>query len=87
MELSGSKWGERAARDAVLAGDAAAWRALYLAHFDRLAVSGPVRFRCPEHPLFEAVVPALELPALVADTFLPTAEAVLDVLDLSLIHI
>jgi protein-tyrosine phosphatase len=43
-----------------------------------LTATGPVRFRCPEHPLFEAVVPALEWPALVADTFLPTVEAALD---------
>jgi protein-tyrosine phosphatase len=43
-----------------------------------LAAAGPVRFRCPEHPLAEAAVPALDRPALVADTFLPTAEAVLD---------
>lgn len=41
----------------------------------------PARFRCPEHPLFEAIAPALEMPLLVVDTFLPTAEAVLDLLD------
>lgn len=48
---------------------------------ERLTVAGPVRFRFPEHPLFEVVVSALELPTLVVDTFLPTAEAVLDLLD------
>jgi protein-tyrosine-phosphatase/tRNA A37 threonylcarbamoyladenosine synthetase subunit TsaC/SUA5/YrdC len=48
---------------------------------ERLTAAGPVRFRCPEHPLFEVVAQALELPALVVDTFLPTAEAVLDALD------
>jgi len=42
---------------------------------------GRVRFRCPEHPLFEAVVPALEVPVLIADTFLPRVEAVLDILE------
>ncbi len=46
-----------------------------------LSAGGPVRFRCPEHPLFEALIPALELPVLVADTFLPTAEAALDLLN------
>ena len=35
---------ERTVRDAVLAGDAAAWRRWYDAHFDRLA--GYVRWRC-----------------------------------------
>lgn len=42
---------------------------------------GPVRFRCPEHPVCEAVIPALDVPLLVADTFRPTAEAALDLLD------
>jgi RNA polymerase sigma-70 factor (ECF subfamily) len=37
-------WRERAIRDAVLAGDADAWRQWYDAHFDRLA--GYVRWRC-----------------------------------------
>jgi protein-tyrosine phosphatase len=46
-----------------------------------LMASGPARFRCPEHPLFEAVIPALDLPALAIDTFLPTAEAALDLAD------
>lgn len=45
---------------------------------EALTAAGPVRFRCPEHPLCEAIVPALTLPVLVVDTFLPTAEAVLD---------
>jgi protein-tyrosine phosphatase len=48
---------------------------------ERLTAAGPVRFRCPDHPVLEAVIPALELPALVADTFLPTAEAALDALN------
>jgi protein-tyrosine phosphatase len=48
---------------------------------EKLTAAGPVRFRYPEHPLFEAVVPALELPALVVDTLRPTAEAVLDLLE------
>jgi protein-tyrosine phosphatase len=48
---------------------------------ERLTATGPARFRCPEHPLFEVVAPALELPVLVVDTFLPTAEAVLDLLE------
>jgi protein-tyrosine phosphatase len=47
---------------------------------ERLA-SAPARFRCPQHPLFEAATPALEIPLLVVDTFLPTAEAALDELD------
>jgi protein-tyrosine phosphatase len=47
---------------------------------ERLA-AGPARFRCPEHPLFEVITPALELPVLIVDTFLPTAEAVLDLLE------
>jgi protein-tyrosine phosphatase len=42
---------------------------------------GQTRFRCPEHPLFEVITPALELPALVIDTYLPTVEEVLDLLD------
>jgi RNA polymerase sigma-70 factor (ECF subfamily) len=37
-------WRERAIRDAVLAGDADAWRRWYDLHFDRLA--GYVRWRC-----------------------------------------
>jgi protein-tyrosine phosphatase len=42
---------------------------------------GPVRFRCPEHPAFEAVIPGLDLPAIAVDTFTPTAEAALDLAD------
>jgi RNA polymerase sigma-70 factor, ECF subfamily len=40
----GDTWRERALRDAVLAGDAAAWRRWYDAHFDRLAAYA--RWRC-----------------------------------------
>jgi RNA polymerase sigma-70 factor, ECF subfamily len=40
----GANWHERAVRDAVLAGDAAAWRAWYAEHFDRLAAY--TRWRC-----------------------------------------
>ena len=40
----GDAWRERAIRDAVLAGDADAWRRWYDAHFDRLA--NYVRWRC-----------------------------------------
>jgi protein-tyrosine phosphatase len=40
-----------------------------------------VRFRCPEHPVFEAVIPALDLPTVAVDTFLPTAEAALDLVN------
>ena len=43
----------------------------------RLAGGGRVRFRCPDHPLTDAVLPALAAPAVVAETFLPTAAAVL----------
>lgn len=46
-----------------------------------LTAAGPVRFRSPEHPLCETIVPALSLPMLVVDTFLPTAEAALDLVD------
>lgn len=45
---------------------------------DRLTAGGRVRFRWPDHPLFDAVLPALDAPALVAETFLPTAAAVVD---------
>lgn len=48
---------------------------------DALTTAGPVRFRCPEHPLFDALVPALELPVLAVDTFAPTAEDALDAAD------
>ncbi|MBN9118900.1 MAG: RNA polymerase sigma factor [Planctomycetes bacterium] len=40
----GDAWRERAIRDAILAGDADAWRRWYDAHFDRLA--NYVRWRC-----------------------------------------
>ncbi len=40
----GDTWRERAIRDAVLAGDAGAWRRWYDAHFDRLAAYA--RWRC-----------------------------------------
>ncbi len=40
----GDTWRERAIRDAVLAGDAEAWRRWYDAHFDRLAAYA--RWRC-----------------------------------------
>ena len=42
--MSDGAWRERTIRDAVLAGDADAWRRWYDAHFDRLA--GYVRWRC-----------------------------------------
>jgi RNA polymerase sigma-70 factor, ECF subfamily len=44
MNHGGSNWSERAVRDAVLAGDVAAWRALYAQHFDQLAAYA--RWRC-----------------------------------------
>jgi protein-tyrosine phosphatase len=37
-----------------------------------------IRFRCPDHPLFDALYPGTDLPVLVVDTFLPTAAAVTD---------
>ena len=40
----GDTWRERSTRDAVLAGDAEAWRRWYDAHFDRLAAYA--RWRC-----------------------------------------
>jgi protein-tyrosine phosphatase len=44
---------------------------------DRISGGGSVRFRCPDHPVFDAVTPALAgSPTLVADTFLPAAGAV-----------
>jgi protein-tyrosine phosphatase len=57
------------------------WPAHWPAAVRERLSAGPARFRCPEHPVFEVVAPALELPVLVADTFLPTAEAVLDLLE------
>jgi L-threonylcarbamoyladenylate synthase len=47
----------------------------------RIWADEKVRFRCPEHPLFDSITPALEMPSLVVDTFLATAEEALDVLD------
>ena len=47
---------------------------------DRLSRT-PARFRCPEHPLFEVLAPALEMPLLVVDTVLPTAEGAIDLLE------
>ena len=44
MDHGGANWRERAIRDAVLAGDASAWRAWFAEHFDRLAAY--VRWRC-----------------------------------------
>lgn len=44
MDRDGSVWRERAIRDAVLAGDAAAWRAWYDEHYPRLAAY--VGWRC-----------------------------------------
>jgi len=44
MDHGGANWREQAIRDAVLAGDAALWRAWYGEHFDRLAAY--VRWRC-----------------------------------------
>jgi RNA polymerase sigma-70 factor (ECF subfamily) len=44
MDRGADGWRERAIRDAVLAGDPAAWRAWYDEHFDRLA--GYVGWRC-----------------------------------------
>jgi RNA polymerase sigma-70 factor (ECF subfamily) len=44
MDEGGANWRERAIRDAVLAGDASAWRAWFAEHFDRLAAY--VRWRC-----------------------------------------
>jgi protein-tyrosine phosphatase len=43
-----------------------------------LTPTGSARFRCPEHPLLESIVPALTTPVLVVDTFQPTVEAALD---------
>ena len=44
MDRGGANWTERAVRDAVLRGDAAAWRAWYAEHFDQLAAYA--RWRC-----------------------------------------
>jgi L-threonylcarbamoyladenylate synthase len=42
---------------------------------------GAARFRCPEHAVFVTATPALEMPLLVVDTFVPSAEVVLDLLE------
>lgn len=44
----------------------------------RATAGGVLRFRCPDHPLFDLVIPTIGGPTLVVDTFLPTAAAVLD---------
>jgi protein-tyrosine phosphatase len=46
-----------------------------------LTAVGPVRFRYPEHPLLDEIIRSLDQTVLVADTGLPTVEAVLDQLD------
>jgi protein-tyrosine-phosphatase/tRNA A37 threonylcarbamoyladenosine synthetase subunit TsaC/SUA5/YrdC len=51
-----------------------AWRPAW----DRLAATGFVRFRSPDHPLFDSVLPALDFPTVVAETFLPTTAAVVE---------
>ena len=48
MMTDGDTWRERAIRDAVLAGDAEAWRRWYDTHFDRLAAY--TRWRCSGLP-------------------------------------
>jgi RNA polymerase sigma-70 factor (ECF subfamily) len=44
MDHGAGRWHERAVRDAVVAGDAAAWRSWYADNFDRLAAYA--RWRC-----------------------------------------
>ena len=39
---------------------------------------GVVRFRCPDHPMFDALGAALTDPTLVVETFLPTAAAAIE---------
>jgi protein-tyrosine phosphatase len=46
--------------------------------WERLAAGGRVRFRCPDHALTDALLPALPGPVVVSDTFLPTAAAALE---------
>jgi protein-tyrosine-phosphatase/tRNA A37 threonylcarbamoyladenosine synthetase subunit TsaC/SUA5/YrdC len=46
--------------------------------WDRLTADGFVRFRSPDHPLFDGVLPALDFPVVVAETFLPTCDAVVE---------
>jgi protein-tyrosine phosphatase len=48
---------------------------------ERVVADRWVRFRSPDHPVFDGVFPALDAPVLIADTFLPTAEAVIDSLE------
>jgi protein-tyrosine phosphatase len=57
------------------------WPANWPAAVREKLAGGPARFRCPEHPLFEALTPAIETPLLVLDAFVPNVEAVLDRLD------
>lgn len=45
---------------------------------DEFTSRGALRFRCPDHPVFDAVIPALAGPVLAADTLLPTAEAAIE---------
>jgi protein-tyrosine phosphatase len=50
---------------------------------ERLTAGGLVRFRCPDHPLIDAAYPAVVTdgrcaPTLVAETFLPSAAAVVE---------
>jgi protein-tyrosine phosphatase len=48
--------------------------------WERLRADGLVRFRCPEHPLFDDLFPALPGRTIVADTYLPSVSAVLELL-------
>lgn len=52
----------------------AGWEAVW----PKLVVGGGVRFRCPDHALTDALIPALPGPVVVADTFLPNVAAALD---------
>ena len=47
----------------------------------RVGEGGIIRFRCPEHPVFDSIAPSLELPALVVEPFCSTVEEALDWLD------
>lgn len=44
----------------------------------KVADGGAARFRCPDHALTDALLPALPGPVVVSDTFLPTAAAAAD---------
>jgi protein-tyrosine phosphatase len=57
------------------------WPAHWPADVRETLARGAARFRCPDHPLFATMTPALDMPVLVVDTFAPNAEAVLDQLD------